>query len=124
MKKARTLLIIAIWVAILPYLGFPYFWKNLMYLITGIAIAYISYIIYREAKPKETTQRKTFDSFSENFHHKKHGSKNFDIKSEQNLNAEKIEKTERKFEEEDEEDDDDNNNKEEHETETAEKIND
>lgn len=123
MKKARTLLIIAIWVAILPYLGFPYFWKNLMYLVTGIAIAYISYIIYREVKPKETTQRKTFDSFSENFHHKKHGSKNFDIKSEQNLSSEKR-KEDYNYRHEDDHDDEEEEKEEEHETETTEKIND
>jgi 4-amino-4-deoxy-L-arabinose transferase-like glycosyltransferase len=68
MKKARILLIIAIWTALLPYLGFPNFWKNLLFAITGLAIAYISYIIYRETKPKETIEKKVFDNFSENSH--------------------------------------------------------
>ena len=85
MKKARTLLIIAIWVAILPYLGFPYFWKNIISLATGIAIAYISYIIYREVKPKEPIHKKSFDSFSENIH-RKYSNKNVDIVQNQNAN--------------------------------------
>jgi hypothetical protein len=70
MKKARTLLILAIWVAILPYMGFPMLWKNLLFLATGLALAYISYLEYRKAKPKEIRAKKVFDNFSENSHDK------------------------------------------------------
>ncbi len=66
MKKARALLIIAVWTAILPYLGFPFFWKNLLFTITGLVLAYLSYLIYKEHKAEKLVEKKVFDNFSEN----------------------------------------------------------
>jgi hypothetical protein len=64
MRRARILLTLGIWVAILPYLGFPRSWKNILFTITGFALAYLGYVLYKELKiPKKTT---TFDNFSEN----------------------------------------------------------
>lgn len=65
MRKARTLLILGTWVAILPYLGIPYYWKNILFTITGLGLIYFSYVLYKNYKIKEN-QKKTFDSFSEN----------------------------------------------------------
>jgi membrane protein implicated in regulation of membrane protease activity len=64
MKKARILLSLAVWVAILPYLGFPYSWKNVLFVVTGLVLAYISYSLYKENKTK--TEEKQFDNFLEN----------------------------------------------------------
>lgn len=67
MQKARTLLILGIWVAVLPYLGFPFIWKNILFTITGLVLMYFSYILYREFKIKTGDNGpKTFDNFSEN----------------------------------------------------------
>lgn len=67
MKKARILLTLAVWVAVLPYLGFPYSWKNILFTITGLGLAYFSYSLYKENKIKiKETENKTFDNFSEN----------------------------------------------------------
>jgi len=68
MKKARTFLIIAIWITILPYLGFPFFWKNLFFTITGLVLAYLSYLLYKEARAveKPIEKKMVFDNFSEN----------------------------------------------------------
>ncbi len=65
MKKARTLLFLGTWVVILPYLGFPYFWKNILFTITGLGIIYISYTLYIDNKKRENKE-KIFDSFKEN----------------------------------------------------------
>lgn len=65
MKKARTLLFLGTWVVILPYLGFPYFWKNILFAITGLGIIYISYTLYIDHKTREKKER-IFDSFKEN----------------------------------------------------------
>jgi hypothetical protein len=67
MKKARTLLLLGIWVAILPYLGFPYSWKNILFTITGLFLIFLAYSFYLEYKIK-TKDRKNevFDNFSEN----------------------------------------------------------
>lgn len=65
MRKARLLLITGIWVAILPYLGFPIFWKSILFSITGLVIAYFGYVSYRDHKKKEAGNQ-TFENFSEN----------------------------------------------------------
>ncbi|MBI5139721.1 hypothetical protein HZA26_03890 [Candidatus Nomurabacteria bacterium] len=62
MRKVRMLLITGVWVAILPYLGFPQFYKNLLFSLTGFVVMYFSYVWYRENKKED----KNFDTFSEN----------------------------------------------------------
>lgn len=65
MKRARILLFLGLWVAVLPYLGFPSSWKNVLFTISGLGLIYFSYIFYKELKVDEK-QAKTFDNFSEN----------------------------------------------------------
>ena len=65
MKKAWILLILGIWVTILPHLGFPYSWKDILGSITGLGLIYISFLLYKEYKTKEVVEEK-FDNFSEN----------------------------------------------------------
>ncbi|HEV7701839.1 MAG TPA: hypothetical protein VGO63_00105 [Candidatus Paceibacterota bacterium] len=52
MRKERVLLILGVWVAVLPYLGFPYSWKNILFTLSGLAIIYFSYSLYKEYKTK------------------------------------------------------------------------
>ena len=66
MSKVKIVFILGIWVAILPFLGFPYSLKNIIYNITGLIIIFISYLLYKDLKVGETTEEKTFDNFSEN----------------------------------------------------------
>ena len=65
MRKAYTFLILGIWIAVLPYLGFPYSWKNIIFTVTGLGIIYMSFVLYKESKIKKK-EEKTFDNFSEN----------------------------------------------------------
>ncbi len=64
MKRARILLFLGLWVAVLPYLGFPHTWKNILFSLSGLGIIYFSFILYREHKKREKKQN--FDNFSEN----------------------------------------------------------
>ncbi|MFA6301286.1 MAG: hypothetical protein WC609_02965 [Candidatus Paceibacterota bacterium] len=64
MSKARILLILGTWVAILPYLGFPSFWKNILFTLSGLVLTYFSYILYKNSKVGE--HKKPFDNFIEN----------------------------------------------------------
>ena len=50
MMKEKTLFILGIWIICLPYLGFPVFWKNLLFVITGIFVCMIAYLMYRHKK--------------------------------------------------------------------------
>jgi amino acid permease len=64
MSKARILLILGTWIAILPFLGFPYSWKDILFSLSGLGVIYVSYSLYKEKKKKEKV--KNFDNFSEN----------------------------------------------------------
>jgi hypothetical protein len=65
MRRERLLLFLGIWVAALPYLGFPYSWKNVFFTLTGFGLMYVAYTIYHENKIVEKIEE-TFDNFSEN----------------------------------------------------------
>ena len=58
-------LILGIWTAVLPYLGFPYSWKSILFTLTGLALIYLSYAMYQEHK-KEHAADDSFDNFREN----------------------------------------------------------
>ncbi len=58
MRRERILLILGIWVAVLPYLGFPYSWKNVLFSISGLILIYYSYVFYKEFKIKEHREKK------------------------------------------------------------------
>lgn len=62
MRKAKILLGLGIWVMVLPYLGFPQFYKNILFFLSGVGLVYLSYILYKENKG----QKENFDNFSEN----------------------------------------------------------
>jgi uncharacterized membrane protein len=64
MHKARLLLILGVWVAILPYLGFPHSWKDVLFSLSGLVLVYLSYIIYRESKTEKVGT--VPENFSEN----------------------------------------------------------
>jgi formate hydrogenlyase subunit 3/multisubunit Na+/H+ antiporter MnhD subunit len=65
MRKVYILLIFGVWIVILPYLGFPYFWKNILITFSGLEIIYISFMLYKEFNLKQN-KKETFDNFSEN----------------------------------------------------------
>lgn len=58
-------LILGIWTAVLPYLGFPYSWKSILFTLTGLALIYLSYAMYQDHK-KEHAGEDSFDNFREN----------------------------------------------------------
>lgn len=65
MRKARILFALGVWVAILPYLGFPYIIKNILFAISGLGLVAISYMIYKGNKDN-AAEKETFDNFQEN----------------------------------------------------------
>lgn len=52
MRKEKTLLILGVWVSLLSFLGFPIFWRKILFLITGLAIMYLAYLFYLEVKSR------------------------------------------------------------------------
>ncbi|MFA5841159.1 MAG: hypothetical protein WC847_02725 [Candidatus Paceibacterota bacterium] len=65
MRKARILLILGICMAVLPYLGFPYSWKDTLFTILGFVLMFFSYLLFTDYK-KQEVEKKPFDNFREN----------------------------------------------------------
>lgn len=63
MRNAKTFLFFGIWVAVLPYLGFPIMIKNILFSVTGVVLIYIGLLV--RAKVPKSERRKKFDNFSE-----------------------------------------------------------
>jgi len=66
MYKAYVLLVLGVWLAVLPYLGFPYSWKDILTTVTGLIIIGLSFMLYKELKKKEVKKEENFDNFKEN----------------------------------------------------------
>lgn len=62
MKKERTLFFIGLWVAILPYLGFPTSFRKILFVITGLVIIYFSYMLRKKAKEEAQAMEKEDNS--------------------------------------------------------------
>jgi predicted MFS family arabinose efflux permease len=63
MRKERSLFVIGVWVAVLPFLGFPNSWRSIFFVITGIGLICLAYLFYNQSKQrilKTTTESKTF----------------------------------------------------------------
>ncbi|QSH39050.1 hypothetical protein JXR01_01920 [Candidatus Kaiserbacteria bacterium] len=52
MKHTKTIVTLGIIVALLPFLGFPSSWKNIMFLILGAGIAALAFRMYTETRTK------------------------------------------------------------------------
>ena len=66
MRKERTLLIIGLWVAILPSLGFPNSWRSVFFVISGLAIVYLAYLFYKQAKERIVKNEDYVKTFIDN----------------------------------------------------------
>jgi FtsH-binding integral membrane protein len=61
MRKEKTLLVLGVWIAVLPFLGFPNSWRTTFFVLSGFALIYLSYIFYQESRiRKEVNESKTF----------------------------------------------------------------
>lgn len=67
MLQARILFTIGLWVAILPFLGFPKNIKNILFILTGLFVIYIGLVVYKKIKlSKESTKKNSSETFMEN----------------------------------------------------------
>ena len=66
MKKAKLILCMGAFVAVLPYLGFPYAIKNILISFSGLGLAYVGFMLYKHHSIVEGESGENFDNFSEN----------------------------------------------------------
>lgn len=66
MRKEKTLFIIGLWIIVLPFLGFPGSWKTVMLILTGLALIYLGYLFYMEAKERLAKIENQTESFIDN----------------------------------------------------------
>ncbi len=59
MRKNRTILALGIFIALMPfYIGLPLFWKNILYVVLGVAIALLSLMAEKERPPARASKPK------------------------------------------------------------------
>jgi hypothetical protein len=66
MRKEKTLFILAIWIMVLPFLGFPESWEKVFFIITGLAFIYLAYLFYLESKNRLLKHNEESKSFVDN----------------------------------------------------------
>ena len=66
MRKEKTIFIIGLWIIVLPFLGFPSSWKTVMLVLTGVALIYLGYLFYMEAKERLAKIENQAESFIDN----------------------------------------------------------
>lgn len=57
MSKNKTIIALGLWIAIVPFLGFPGAWKTFFITTSGLAIVFISFMIIakkRAERPQES----------------------------------------------------------------------
>lgn len=70
MRKEKTLLIIGLWVAVLSFSGFPNNVRNILFLISGLAIVYLAYLFYLEVKARSSKDISNSKAFVDNIESK------------------------------------------------------
>lgn len=71
MRKEKTLLIIGIWIAILPFLGFPDTWRKIFFIITGFMVIYLAYLYYQQFKDSISKGENISKTFIDNIGNEK-----------------------------------------------------
>jgi len=66
MIKQRTIFILGLWTAILPFLGFPNNWKKVLFFLTGGLVAYLAFLLYREKKGVVAIKENKTNTYTDN----------------------------------------------------------
>ena len=49
MSKHSIIITLAIWIIILPFLGFPSFWRTLFFVLSGLGIIFYTFLLRSES---------------------------------------------------------------------------
>lgn len=49
MSKYTILIVLGIWIIILPFLGFPGFWKTLLFVVSGLGVVIFTLLVRSES---------------------------------------------------------------------------
>ncbi len=66
MKKQRTLLILGIFIALLPFTGFPNSWRKTFFVLAGLSVSYIAYLLYREKTNMQGKMHNKSNTYTDN----------------------------------------------------------
>ena len=65
MKEVKTIISLGIVVALVPFLGFPSSWKNIVFLLLGLGIALTAFRLYLVARSVEELEESEHASFQQ-----------------------------------------------------------
>jgi hypothetical protein len=73
MSKYNIIITLAIWIIILPFLGFPGFWRTLLLVLSGFGIIVLTLLIKSESSSRENFRfgGNGDDAYVDNGHEKK-----------------------------------------------------
>ncbi len=66
MRKERVLFFLGLWVALLPYLGFPNSARRLLFTLSGIVICYLAYLFFKQAKARVPKEENAMNAYVDN----------------------------------------------------------
>lgn len=69
MSKERVLIALGVFTAVLPFLGFPRAWKTILFLLTGVCVATLAYLLRKELLQNNewvSAHKKSATTFVEN----------------------------------------------------------
>ena len=62
MRNRKIFIVSGAWIAVLPYLGFPLLFKNILLTLSGIGVGVLAYFLL---KSEEGKSAETYENFSE-----------------------------------------------------------
>jgi len=65
MKHTKTIIALGMIVALVPFLGFPSSWKNIMFAVLGLTIATLSFRIFSVVRDSESGQKQERESYQQ-----------------------------------------------------------
>ena len=71
MSREMTIIVLGVWVAIVPYLGFPSSWRTVLLVLTGLGIATTGFLL-RARVVKRGTENNNNRFFVDNGHEEHH----------------------------------------------------
>ncbi|MCH7530068.1 hypothetical protein IIB50_03060 [Patescibacteria group bacterium] len=70
MSKDVAIIVLGIWIAIVPFLGFPGFWETIIYVASGLGVVLMTFLLRRDiilyVSRITDRQRKSTDVYVEN----------------------------------------------------------
>jgi uncharacterized membrane protein len=63
--QEKVLLGCGVWLIILPFLGFPQVWKDILITVTGVVVTYVGALLYKKFRTRASMMETKTETFTE-----------------------------------------------------------